>query len=46
MATILTVPSLIAFLITWTVLDNLINAAIVGGIVHFIAMGFSLKISK
>ena len=46
MATILTVPSLIAFLIAWTVLDNLINAAIVGGIVHFIAMGFSLKISK
>ena len=46
MATILTVPSLIAFLITWTVLDNLINAAIVGGVVHFIAMGFSLKISK
>jgi len=46
MATILTVPSIIAFLITWTVLDNLINAAIVGGVVHFIAMGFSLKISK
>ena len=46
MATILTVPSIIAFLITWTILDNLINAAIVGGVVHFIAMGFSLKISK
>ena len=46
MATILTVPSIIAFLITWVILDNLINAAIVGGAVHFIAMGFSLKISK
>jgi len=46
MATILTVPSIITFLITWVILDNLINAAIVGGIVHFIAMGFSLKISK
>jgi len=46
MATLLTVPSIIAFLITWTILDNLINAAIVGGVVHFIAMGFSLKISK
>lgn len=46
MATILTIPSIIAFLITWTILDNLINAAIVGGVVHFIAMGFSLKISK
>jgi len=40
MATILTVPSIIAFLITWVILDNLINAAIVGGVVHFIAMGF------
>ena len=46
MATILTVPSITAFLITWLILDNLINAAIVGGVVHFIAMGFSLKISK
>ena len=46
MATILTVPSITAFLITWVILDNLINAAIVGGVIHFIAMGFSLKISK
>jgi len=46
MATILTVPSIITFLITWIILDNLINAAIVGGVVHFVAMGFSLKISK
>ena len=46
MATILTVPSITAFLITWLILDNLINAAIVGVVVHFIAMGFSLKISK
>ena len=46
MATIVTVPSIIAFLISWTVLDDLVTAAIVGGIIHFIAMGFSLKISK
>ena len=46
MATIVTVPSIIAFLISWIILDNLITAAIVGGIIHFIAMGFSLKISK
>ena len=45
-AAILTVPSIIAFLISWVILDNLIIAAILGGIVHFIAMGFSLKISK
>jgi hypothetical protein len=46
MATIVTVPSIIAFLISWSILDNLITAAIVGGIIHFITMGFSLKISK
>ena len=43
---IVTIPSIIVFLITWIVLDNLITAIIVGAIVHFIAMGFSLKISK
>jgi hypothetical protein len=46
MGTIVTIPSIIVFLISWTILDNLITAVIVGGIVHFIAMGFSLKISK
>ena len=46
MATIVAVPSIIAFLIIWIILDNLITAVIVGGIIHFIAMGFSLKISK
>jgi len=46
MAVILTVPSIIAFLLSWIILDNLITAAIVGGVVHFIAMGFALKISK
>jgi len=46
MGAIVTIPSIIVFLITWTVLDNLITAIIVGAIVHFIAMGFSLKISK
>jgi hypothetical protein len=46
MATIVAVPSIIAFLICWIILDNLITAVIVGGIIHFIAMGFSLKISK
>ena len=46
MGAIVTIPSIIAFLITWIVLDNLITAIIVGAIVHFITMGFSLKISK
>jgi hypothetical protein len=46
MATIVTVPSIIAFLIIWIILDNLVTAIIVGGIIHFIAMGFSIKISK
>ncbi|QLH05155.1 hypothetical protein C5F49_07345 [Nitrosopumilus oxyclinae] len=45
-AVIVTVPSIISFIITWKILDNLLYAAILGAIIHFIAMGFSLKISK
>lgn len=45
-AVIVTVPSITAFAISWFVLDNLMQAAIIGGVIHFIAMGFSLKISK
>ena len=45
-ASIITVPSLAAFFVAWTVLDDLIQAAIIGGVIHFIAMGFSLRISK
>jgi len=45
-ALIITVPSIIAFVITWKILDNLIYAALLGAIIHFFAMGFSLKISK
>jgi uncharacterized protein YqhQ len=40
------IPSLLAFFLSWMILGDLIQAAIVGAIVHFIAMGFSLKISK
>ena len=46
MGAIVAIPSILTFLISWIVLDNLITAIIVGGIIHFIAMGFSLKISK
>lgn len=45
-AVIVTIPSIIAFFLSWKILDDLIQAAIVGAIVHFFAMGFSLKISK
>lgn len=45
-ALIVVVPSLITFVLVWIILDNMITGIIVGGIVHFIAMGFSLKISK
>jgi Co/Zn/Cd efflux system component len=40
------IPSLFAFFLSWRILDDLLQAVIIGGIVHFIAMGFSLKISK
>jgi len=45
-AAIITIPSIITFVITWTILDNLVYAALLGAVVHFVTMGFSLKISK
>lgn len=45
-AILVATPSLAAFFLSWKILENLVQAAIIGGIVHFIAMGFSLKISK
>ena len=43
---IITIPSLIAFFLSWYVLGDKITALIIGIVVHFIGMGFSLKISK
>jgi hypothetical protein len=40
------IPSLSAFVLSWIILDDLLQAVIIGGIIHFIAMGFSMKISK
>ncbi len=45
-AVIITVPSIVSFVVTWMILDDLIQAAIIGAVIHFIAMGFSFKISK
>ena len=45
-AVIISIPSLATFFLAWFLLQNLIEAAIVGLVVHFIAMGFVLKIAK
>lgn len=45
-ALIITIPSIAAFLVSWKFLDDLMQAAIIGAVIHFVAMGFSLKISK
>lgn len=45
-AVVVTVPSIVSFVATWVILGDLIQAAIIGAIIHFIAMGFSFKISK
>ena len=45
-AAILTVPSLAGFVISWMITDDMLTSAVIGGIIHFVAMGFSLKISK
>jgi ABC-type uncharacterized transport system permease subunit len=43
---IITIPSLTAFFLSWLILGDKINALIIGIVVHFIGMGFSLKIAK
>lgn len=43
---IITIPSLVAFFVSWYVLGDKITALIVGATVHFIGMGFSIKLSK
>jgi hypothetical protein len=45
-AVIVTIPSIASFMIAWVILDDLLFAALIGAVIHFIAMGFSLKISK
>ena len=45
-ALIVTIPSLFTFVVVWIILDDLFLGVILGAFVHFIAMGFSLKISK
>jgi len=45
-AIITTIPSIIAFVLTWVFLDHLIYGVILGAMVYFIAMIVSLKISK
>jgi len=45
-AIITTIPSIIAFLLTWIFLDDLVYGVIFGAMVYFIAMIVSLKISK
>ena len=42
----ITVPSLLAFFIAWTITGDKIVSLILGIVIHFIGMGFSLKISK
>lgn len=43
---IITIPSLTAFFISWLITGDKIISLIIGVVVHFIGMGFSLKISK
>lgn len=45
-AVLVTIPSLIGFFTSWYIIGDLIVSAIIGAVIHFIAMGFSFKISK
>lgn len=46
MGLIITIPSLSAFFVAWSVVGDKYVALVVGIVVHFIGMGFSLKIAK
>ncbi len=43
---IITVPSLIAFFASWLVTGDKYVSLVVGVVVHFVGMGFSLKLAK
>lgn len=43
---IITVPSLIAFFVSWLVTGDKYISLVIGVVVHFIGMGFSLKLAK
>jgi len=45
-AIFITIPSLSSFFIGWYILNDIILAAILATIIHFLAMGFSFKFSK
>lgn len=46
MGAIITIPSLVAFFVAWAITGEKITSLIIGVVVHFIGMGFSIKISK
>ncbi|GBL40756.1 hypothetical protein EMGBD3_01240 [Nitrosarchaeum sp.] len=39
-AVIVTVPSIVSFMVFWMILDNLIQAAIIGGLFTLLQWGF------
>jgi hypothetical protein len=43
---IITIPSLVTFAIVWIFFNDVVLGVILGALIHFIAMIFSLKISK
>ena len=43
---IITIPSLIAFFVSWMITGDKMVSLIIGIVIHFIGMGFSLKLSK
>jgi ABC-type uncharacterized transport system permease subunit len=43
---IITIPSLVAFFVSWLVTGDKMISLIVGVVVHFVGMGFTLNLSK
>ena len=46
MAAIITIPSLAAFMVSWNLLDDIIQAGIIGIVIHIVIMIFAFRIAK
>jgi ABC-type Mn2+/Zn2+ transport system permease subunit len=46
LALIISIPAIIAFLVAQSLIDNFFISIGISAIVYFVAMGFSIKISK
>lgn len=45
-AAFITLPSLASFFVAWNLSGEVLQSAVIGLVVHFVTMGFAMKLSK